>query len=89
VGSIERTPAGTWKARYRDPQGRSRRKTFKRKRDAERRAGSSLRGTASSATTRSMYPTTACVEGRCSNRSSQSRRSRTTTGSFEFESSGV
>lgn len=26
MGSIERTPAGTWMARYRDPQGRSRRK---------------------------------------------------------------
>ena len=35
MGAIERTPAGTCKARYRDPQGRSRRKSFKRKRDAE------------------------------------------------------
>jgi len=35
MGSIERTPAGTWKARYRDPQGNSRRQTFTRKREAE------------------------------------------------------
>jgi hypothetical protein len=36
VGSIECTPAGTWKARYRDLQGRSRRKHFTDRRDAER-----------------------------------------------------
>lgn len=35
MGSVERTEAGRWKARYRDPQGRSRRRTFARKRDAE------------------------------------------------------
>jgi integrase len=36
MGSIEKTPAGTWRARYRDPQGRSRRQTFERKSDAQR-----------------------------------------------------
>lgn len=35
MGSIECTPSGTWKARYRDLQGRSRRKHFKVRRDAE------------------------------------------------------
>jgi integrase len=36
MGSIEKTSAGTWRARYRDPQGRSRRETFRRKGDAQR-----------------------------------------------------
>src|SRR5215211_8363397 len=35
MGSIERTASGSWKARYRDPQGRSRRRSFARRRDAE------------------------------------------------------
>jgi hypothetical protein len=36
MSSIEKTSAGTWRARYRDPQGRSRRETFRRKGDAQR-----------------------------------------------------
>ncbi len=36
MASIDKVPSGRWRARYRDPQGRSRSKTFDRKRDAER-----------------------------------------------------
>jgi integrase len=36
MASIDKLPSGRWRARYRDPQGRSRSKTFDRKRDAER-----------------------------------------------------
>lgn len=36
MAHIFRTPAGTWQANWRDPAGRKRAKTFKRKRDAER-----------------------------------------------------
>jgi integrase len=36
VASINKLSSGRWRARYRDPQGRSRSKTFDRKRDAER-----------------------------------------------------
>lgn len=36
MASIDRMPNGRWRARYRDPHGRSRSKTFDRKRDAER-----------------------------------------------------
>jgi integrase len=36
VGSIRQTPSRTWEARYRDPRGRERSKTFKRKGDARR-----------------------------------------------------
>lgn len=36
MSSIEKTVAGKWMARYRDPQGRSRRQTFVRKSDAQR-----------------------------------------------------
>lgn len=36
MGSINRQPNGRWRARYRDPQGRSRSRTFDRKGDAER-----------------------------------------------------
>lgn len=35
-GSITRDPSGSWRARYRDPDQRSRSKNFKRKVDAER-----------------------------------------------------
>lgn len=35
MSSIERQPNGRWRARYRDPFGRSRSKTFRRKVDAE------------------------------------------------------
>ena len=36
MAHIFRTPAGTWQTNWRDPTGRKRSKTFKRKRDAER-----------------------------------------------------
>lgn len=36
MASIDRMTSGRWRARYRDPHGRSRSKTFDRKRDAER-----------------------------------------------------
>ncbi len=36
MASIDKVSSGRWRARYRDPQGRSRSKTFDRKRDAER-----------------------------------------------------
>jgi integrase len=36
MSSIGRQPSGRWKARYRDPDKRSRSQTFDRKRDAER-----------------------------------------------------
>lgn len=36
MGTIDRQPNGRWRARYRDPQGRSRSRTFDRKYDAER-----------------------------------------------------
>lgn len=36
MGSVDRQPNGRWRARYRDPQGRSRSRTFDRKGDAER-----------------------------------------------------
>ena len=36
MASIDKVPSGRWRARYRDPQGGSRSKTFDRKRDAER-----------------------------------------------------
>jgi hypothetical protein len=35
MGSIEHTAAGTWRARWRDAYGRSRRRTFKHKGDAK------------------------------------------------------
>ena len=36
MASIERTPAGTWRARYRDDAGKTRSRTFRRKADAHR-----------------------------------------------------
>lgn len=36
MASIDRQPNGRWRARYRDPQGRSRSRTFDRKAEAER-----------------------------------------------------
>ncbi|MGI8707253.1 MAG: tyrosine-type recombinase/integrase [Actinomycetota bacterium] len=36
MGHIEKRAQGRWRARYRDPQGRERSKTFRRKVDAER-----------------------------------------------------
>ena len=36
MGTIDHQPNGRWRARYRDPQGRSRSRTFDRKSDAER-----------------------------------------------------
>lgn len=35
MGSIDKLPSGHWRARYRDPHGRARSRTFHRKRDAE------------------------------------------------------
>ncbi|MGH3367924.1 MAG: tyrosine-type recombinase/integrase [Nocardioidaceae bacterium] len=36
MAHISKTPAGTWRANWRDPAGRKRAKTFRRRRDAER-----------------------------------------------------
>lgn len=44
MASIERTPAGTWRTRWRDDTGRGRAKTFKRKADAQRFAADVLNG---------------------------------------------
>ena len=35
MGSVDRLPSGHWRARHRDPRGRTRSQTFTRKRDAE------------------------------------------------------
>lgn len=35
MGSIDKLPSGHWRARYRDPHGRARSRSFRRKRDAE------------------------------------------------------
>ena len=35
MGSIRQAPSGRWQARYRDPNGREREKSFKRKADAQ------------------------------------------------------
>ena len=36
MASIEKSPAGTWRVRFRDPTGRQRRKTFRLRADADR-----------------------------------------------------